>query len=149
MRLAHSNALILSIVLLLGSVGGCGDRPELAPVSGHVTLDGKPLNFGFVLFSPAKGIPAQGEIQEGGNFQMASKHPADGALVGPHEVSVLCFQGHNPKVKAKSTGGEVSMGASLIPVRYTRSGMSGLTVEVPPEGLEDYHIELSSKGPRR
>ncbi|QDU88802.1 hypothetical protein Pla175_21860 [Pirellulimonas nuda] len=128
---------------------GCGERPDLAPVSGHVTLNGKPLDFGVVLFSPSKGIPAQGEIKEGGAFTMASLHPGDGALVGNHEVSVLCFKGHDPKAQADKQVGEVSLGPSLIPIKYTRSGMSGLTVEVPADGIEDFKIELSSKGPGR
>lgn len=145
----HSRVGLAVGVLVLGAAVGCGDRPELAPVSGSVTLNGKPLDFGVVLFAPKKGVPAQGEIQPGGAYSMASLQPGDGASIGPHEVSVLCFQGHDPKVRGGKPVGEVPLGASLIPIKYTRSGMSGLTVDVPPEGLSDFKIELSSKGPGR
>ncbi len=122
----------------------------MAPVSGRVLMDGKPLSFGYVVFYPDQGQPSQGEIGEGGAFSMSSFTPGDGAIIGDHQVTVLCYQGHSPEARAKQQGpGEISLGRNLIPLAYTRSGMSGLTVNVPPEGLSDYAIELSSKGPGR
>lgn len=142
-------ALWLSVGLAAAAAVGCEAGLDLAPVSGRVLLDGEPLPFGYVRFHPQTGPPAQGEIGQGGAFTMATSEPGDGALVGQHRVSVLCFEGHDPARRGQAPAGEVALGRPLIPLNYTRSGMSGLSVDVPPEGLDDYVIELSSEGPSR
>ncbi|MEQ8847725.1 hypothetical protein [Botrimarina sp.] len=131
----------------MSAIVGCESGPEIAPVSGRVLLDGEPLPFGFVRFHPVSGQPAQGEIGSDGGFTMSTVSPGDGAPVGRHRVSVLCFEGHDPARRNSSPGAEVSLGRPLLPIAYTRSGMSGLEIEVPPEGLQDHVIELSSSGP--
>lgn len=137
----------MAAVAIALAAAGCNNGPSMANVSGSVTLDGKPLEFGYVVFQPAQGQPAQGEIADDGAFTLSSFKPGDGAQVGSHKVTVLCYQGHSPAAKANQPQGHVSLGASLIPLAYTRSGMSGLRVDVPAEGLDGYVIELSSKGP--
>jgi hypothetical protein len=127
------------------AVAGCERGPTLVPVSGNVLMDGKPLEFGYVTFQPASGPPAQGKIESGGVFSMSSLKPGDGAQVGTHMVSVLSFEGHNPALASNPSYAQGNLGRSLIPIRYTRSGMSGLTVEVPAEGLTGHTIELTSK----
>jgi hypothetical protein len=133
--------------LLFVTLAGCSDGPDLAPVSGSISLDGKPLPYGYVIFQPAKGQLSQGEIKAG-KFTMSTRSPEDGATIGSHQVSVVCFEGHAPEKKAQQ-GPSMSLGRSLIPAPYTRSGSSGLTIEVPPEGKTDVVFELSSKGPGR
>ena len=55
------------LMILLGacliSATGCGRRPTLAPVSGRVTLDGRPLAFGSVMIQPTGGPAARGRIE--------------------------------------------------------------------------------------
>lgn len=136
-------------VFLLLTLVGCEQPPATAPVTGQVTIDGEPLDFGFVVFQPAKGQPAKGEVGPGGEFALMSAKLGEGALIGPHRVSVYCYEGHSPAARAQQNGGNVSLGRSLIPAAYSRGGMSGLSAEVPPEGLADFKIELSSRGPGR
>jgi hypothetical protein len=139
---------LFGVLLSLVLVGGCSDGPDLAPVTGKVTLDGKPIPFGYVIFQPEKGQLSQGEIKDG-QFTMSTRAPDDGATIGSHVVSVLCFEGHSPQARAAHPAGQMSLGRCLVPLDYTRSGSSGLTVEVPPEGKTDVTFELSSKGPGR
>jgi hypothetical protein len=141
--------LTISFIFVLMVAFGCSQRDPIAPVSGRVTIDGEPLPFGYVVFQPQKGQPAKGEISEEGRFSLISAKLGEGALLGKHRVSVYCYEGHSPEAKEKVAAGHVSLGRSLIPVGYSRGGMSGLSAEVPPDGLEDFQIELSSKGPSR
>lgn len=92
------------------------------------------------------GQPATGEIQPDGSFVLSTFRSEDGAIVGKHRVRVVCYSSQDP-----SQSGPVgdSLGRLLIPQAYTSLGASGLSAEVPAEGLEGYTIELSSNGPGR
>lgn len=131
--------------LLATLVTGCGGGPELVPVTGKVMYNGQPLPFGVVMFQPNAGQPAQGEIQPDGTFTLSSFKPDDGAVIGTHRVSVLCFQGHDPAVIAKrQPGDQSSLGSSLLPLDYARGATSGLTAEVTPD-MEPLQFELKGK----
>lgn len=130
--------------LLLLSIVGCNSGPQVAPVSGKVLYNGKPLPYGVVMFQPAQGQLAQGEIQPDGTFSLSTFRLNDGAVVGTHRVSVMCHEGHNPTVREKMPPDQFTLGESLIPLNYSRIGTSGLTVDVPPDGRDDVVLELSS-----
>ena len=113
-----------------------------------MTLDGKPLEFGYVVFQPPQGQPAKGQIGPDGGFTLETKGFGPGAFIAKHRVSVYCYQGHRPGAQDPNQPNQ-SLGASLIPPAYSRGGMSGLSADVPPDGLADFAIELSSQGPGR
>ncbi len=137
--------LLLTAVVV---IAGCSKGPDLVPVSGKITLDGKPLPFGLVIFQPSNGQLSQGEINNG-EFAMSTRSPGDGATVGLQLVSIVCYEANDPAKKAQFAGPQTSLGRCLVHVDYTRSGTSGLSVVVPPEGKTDVVFELSSKGPGR
>ena len=59
--------LILAAGLVLSS--GCGSSlPKTAPVGGRVTYNGKPVVSGTIVFQPAQGRPAMGDIQPDGSL---------------------------------------------------------------------------------
>lgn len=132
-----SAALGFSVLL-----AGCDSGPPLAPVSGTVILDGKPLPFGVINFQPDQGQGAQATIEAGGVFTLSTFKLNDGAIVGRHRVSVKCYQGHDPSYRAGKKPEEVSLGNSLIDPKFSRIGTSGLVVDVPPEGLSGYELKL-------
>jgi len=75
---------------------GCSNQPEVAPVSGVVNLDGKPLPGGRIMFEPIAlgknkilGKAAIGQIQQDGSFVLTTYKEGDGALIGPHHPVVL------------------------------------------------------------
>ncbi len=147
-RVVNNFARLLAPACLLAFCWGCSEGPDLAAAAGKVTLDGKALPFGYVIFQPSKGQLSQGQIKDG-EFTMSTRAPQDGATIGSHVVSILCFEGQKPQAQAAQSNGQMSLGRCLIPLYYTRSGTSGLTITVPSEGKTDILFELSSKGPGR
>lgn len=81
---------------LLTMLVGCGPAAGLAPVSGVVTIDGKPYPGGKVVFSPTakEGETVAGQSSFGrpgadGRFTLSTFAPGDGALIGTHTVSLF------------------------------------------------------------
>ncbi len=132
---------------LLTACVGCDSRPQVAPVSGLVTLDGQPLKFGSVMFQQTTGgQPAVGTIQSDGSFTLSTFEENDGAIVGQHMVRVACYSTQDPAV-ADQAGD--SLGELLIPRKYTVLASSGLTADVPEEGLDSVELKLESNRRRR
>lgn len=129
------------VVACLIGLSGCGRRPALAPVSGRVTLDGKPLEFGSVMIQPAAGPAARGTIQADGSFTVGTFTPGDGAIVGPATVRVACYEQQRPG--GPPPQGELALGKSLIPEKYTQFETSGITATVAA-GMAPLEIGLSS-----
>ena len=119
----------------------------MAPVSGKVTYNGKPLPYGSVGFQPAQGQPSGAAIQPDGSFRLSTFAEFDGAIIGPHKVKVTCYASQRPSQQAQRTAGEFVLGESLIPAQYTFLDQSGLTAEVPAVGTESILIELT--GPEK
>lgn len=133
----------IALVALAAMMLGCSERPAVAPVSGKVTYNGKPLPYGSVGFQPAKGQPSGAAIQPDGSFRLSTFAEYDGAIVGPHKVKVTCYSSQRPSQQANKTVGEFVLGESLIPPQYTFLDQSGLTAEVPAEGADSILIELT------
>lgn len=134
-------------IALGGAISGCTERevPEVVPIQGTVLLDGAPLKFGTVTFQPTRGQPARGEITADGEFRLSTYRLGDGAAVGRHKVKVACYTSQDPAVKNEQGGKSESLGASLIPERYTRFDTSGLEVAVLSGGNKPFVLELSSE----
>jgi hypothetical protein len=90
----------LGIAFCLGglvSLAGCGRAPfPVAPVHGKVTVDGKPLSTGKILFAPVAqgenmdaGKWAIGALQPDGSFVLSTYGENDGAVVGEHWATVV------------------------------------------------------------
>lgn len=82
--------------VLCCAIAGCSNQPEVAPVRGLVTMDGKPLPGGRVMFQPIAtgddknvGKVAMGQIQPDGSFVLTTYKNGDGAVVGPHHPVVM------------------------------------------------------------
>ena len=86
---------------------GCGQSgPELAPVSGRVTLDGNPVADADVMFQPEeKRSPSVGRTDKDGRYVIAYKRGVEGALVGKHTVRIM-------------TVTEITQAPQLVPARY-------------------------------
>src|SRR5436190_15065410 len=63
LRLTSRFALPLFTLVILA---GCNHGPKMTPVTGKVIYNGRPLEFGVVMFQPPSGQPAQGKIQPDG-----------------------------------------------------------------------------------
>jgi len=136
-------ALLLVACGVALTIAGCHRRPQVVPAGGKVLYNGQPLKFGSVTFQPRNGQPARGEIQSDGTFSLSTFRPGDGAVVGLHQVRIACYESQRPS--AKPTGGEQSLGNSLIPLKYTFFDQSGLTADVQTASNEPFVFDL--KGP--
>ena len=79
---------------------GCGrSGPELAPVSGRVTLDGQPLSGARLMFQPeATGSPSYGATDRDGLYELGYKRGVNGAMIGWHIVRIqLDSEASGPK----------------------------------------------------
>jgi hypothetical protein len=131
----------LLILLALAAVGCPGQGGGTGTVEGTVTIDGKPANAGFVVFT-VKGQTVTGPIQPDGNYT------AIGVPVGNAEVS-LNPPANLPAVQVPGgtdmpqTAGPVAKPIP-IPKKYLQAGSSGLSTTVK-SGKNKYPIELSSR----
>lgn len=131
------------------AAAGCGPgRPKTLPVTGVVTLDGKPLEEASVLFAPeGGGRPATGLTDKEGRFRLGTFVPGDGALPGKHLVSVVKKKTSGVLTDADGLSGGVAPGGIVehwfTPKRYADPKTSGLTAEVQP-GMDPLRLELSS-----
>lgn len=76
----------LLIALLLSGCGG--SSLSVAKVTGKVTLKGRPVTQGKVIFRPAKGPMAVGQLGPGGTYSLMTYKPEDGAIVGECAVAI-------------------------------------------------------------
>jgi hypothetical protein len=80
---------------VLFAVSGCGG-PSMGAVRGKVTCKGKAVAQAHLIFSPVPrskedikpGKPATGFTDDDGNYTLSTFRAYDGALVGPHEVTI-------------------------------------------------------------
>ena len=63
--------------------------PQVSPVHGKITLDGKPLPLADVCFQPESGErPSVGRTDADGHYELGYKRGQLGAIVGMHLVRI-------------------------------------------------------------
>jgi hypothetical protein len=133
--------LFLGCILTLA---GCSESGHV-PVSGVVTLNGKPLAGALVSFQlivatedPLKETPrATGRTNERGAYTLKPPPGNNGAIPGKYKVVIALTdagQGAGP--------GEPVRPFTQLPDRY--NAKSDLTCEVPPRGKSDADFPLTS-----
>jgi hypothetical protein len=122
--------LPICFVLLALSLAGCGKTsPELAPVTGRITLDGKPLEKADIVFQPdGSKPPSSGRANAGGRYELAYKRGVMGGTVGSNTVRITI----SPDVVANPPS---------IPARYNTE--SELTSEVK-SGQNEFNFDLTT-----
>jgi hypothetical protein len=131
-------ALWLIFLLACFESSGCSRSHELevAPVTGTVTLDGKPIDKGTILFVPSRGRASSGEIRSDGTFTLSTYGVDDGAIVGECKVAVFI---------ASDQPDQESEKASPIPEGYSSPTTSGLTFTVKTDQPNDFLVPLKSQ----
>ena len=121
--------------------------PKLGKVHGKVTYQGKPLDAGRVVFTPAagkggeSGQSASGEIDSDGTYEMTTFNTGDGAILGQHIVTVVVPEkGEMPKPDEYSHIKYV-VPKNLTPAKYATADKSPLRCTVV-EGGTKFDIEL-------
>ena len=130
-----ATALVLFALLSLGAIGCDDGRPKRVPVAGQVTIDGKPLGYGFIRVYPtAGGRLAQGQIDSQGRFVLTTYEKGDGVTLGTHTVEILAGE----PIGTTRTKWHA-------PKKYSERATSGLmvTIDTARDGLP---IELTWDG---
>jgi hypothetical protein len=149
----------LAAGLVLGACAvGCqrADPLGFTPVTGRVTLDGKPLTGGEVRFTPDpksnKGPQSMSPLGPDGSFQLRGPSGRLGAVPGDHRVSVILpHLMEAPAPPSEADGATVprddeaaaSKGPPL-PARYAAPETSGLTATITPGESARIDFKLSS-----
>ena len=138
-------AISVSLILLI--LAGCrNDAYQLAPVSGQVKLDGKPLSQCQIRFQPiavsgagmAPGPGSFAETDDQGRFTLEAINPTrPGAVVGKHRVWLNTSKPAGPM---ESESGRMTF--EKVPTKY-RNGQ--IEFDVLPEGTDQANFDLSSR----
>lgn len=127
MQRAFLVAFLTSTLAITSAGCRSSDLPDLAEVSGTVTLDGKPLAGATVIFQPVEGgRSSQGRTDASGRYELVYLRDIEGAIVGQHEVSITTFSEESPEER--------------VPAKYNRQ--TELLVEVAPGAENELNFEL-------
>ena len=128
----------IASALLVGFVLGCGaGGPAKYPVSGKVTLDGKPLAEVSVTFSPSdRKLPTSGgKTDAQGVYKLSTAQGDSGAVVGKYMVTLsggASATDQKPEDQYKSASAAPGLGGgspapespkSPIPEKYSTTGI--------------------------
>jgi hypothetical protein len=132
---------MIAFLIVMGVLSplGCGrSGPELAEVTGVVTLDGVPTGKLSVQFSPAfeKGTPAYGVTDAEGRYFLQFSVDRTGALPGRYKVGVEPLE-----PEYDEAGNLVGAPPVKLPARY--QGGESLTAEVV-KGTNAINFDLTS-----
>jgi hypothetical protein len=141
----HTRLLVLGLVVVLAL--GCGGS-TVAPVSGKVTLDGKPVANVDVTFSPVAasgtieaGMSATGKTNENGEYTLKATNGKTGAQVGMNRVSIVSLAAQVGEGDQRPPRGGWKL-QNKIPAKYNEK--SELTFDVKP-GTNTADFPLTSK----
>jgi len=133
----HTNAAFVCMLFL----AGCGTAGNHAPIHGEVTLDGKPLSQGSILFTPLEGT--QGVVT---GTQITDGHykidEAKGPAVGRNRVQIQAVRGSGKMVQNPMgpKGELIEMYVGAIPARYNTA--SELEVDVHSgDNIADFNLQ--------
>ena len=120
---------------------GCGSSDRVAPVAGIIRYKGSPVSGAAVTFKPTEGGRLSwGITNKNGEFSLTTFVDGDGALVGPHAVSITGKE--TPKVTENQQQVDEAMASVFatasadqstkwtIPRRFSNPTTSGLSYDV-------------------
>jgi hypothetical protein len=108
-RNSRSFLFSLAAMVLLVTGEGCGksDGPEIVPVAGTITRNGKPIPNLFLNFVPVQGRPSWAITDANGQYKLEYDDKQKGAVVGQHAVWVASpptgSEGMGPEDQPKSS----------------------------------------------
>jgi hypothetical protein len=125
---------------------GCGGGANLAPVSGQVKLNGRPLPEAHLTFQPTGsgsvnvGVGSYGNTDAEGRYELKTIKGSRGAVVGTHTVSIRTHAHRElPSSVDKDAPGRPK---EKIPERYNDN--TELTFEVPEDGTDSADFDLKA-----
>jgi hypothetical protein len=135
---------------LLLTLAGCKKEAfKVAPVSGRVTLDGKPLSKATVTFVPLAtkeninpGPTALGLTDDDGRYTLGIRPDYPGTVVGKCRIYISTVL-TDPATDERDGGPPLKRPRDRVPERYNQR--TELTFDVPAGGTDQANFELESK----
>jgi hypothetical protein len=145
MNAAHASALLINIrrqsgwLLALVAIVGCStrpaDQPEIAAVSGRVTMDGQPLGGVSVVFESERGVLSFGNTDDEGRYSVSYIRSAKGAGLGRNVVRIRTPMMGPASPLRKDRIPSIYNTASTLAVDVTKgSNVFDFTLESKPSG---------------
>jgi hypothetical protein len=137
-------------------MAGCSGKDyRTVPVSGRVTLDGKPLADAGLIFvplakdrdNPNVGPGSLGRTDAGGRFTLQTVYGETGAVPAEHVVRISLASKQDAEESPDDLTPEGNIEAAPAPRRLELppSAVDGsLHFEVPPEGTDQANFDLAS-----
>jgi len=144
--------LSLAVLVLILS-GGCERGPQMVPVSGTITLEGKPLAGASVMYVLKTGGPPVTAVTDSqGKYELSTLTPGDGALEGDYQVAIVAYRVTGVSADPASDPSQQLPGAQggervtwIAPMRYSDLKTSGLTATVSADQENVIDFDLQSK----
>lgn len=133
------SARIVCLMLGAALLSGCGGSgPEVAPVSGRVTLDGAPLAGARIRFQPeaSGGSPSHGTADADGRYVLGYKRGQPGALIGWHAIQIEPSRHGDPESKTKPPA---------VPARYNAESELREEVKAGEDNVFDFALTTNVK----
>jgi hypothetical protein len=130
------------LVPLVFALAGCGTSgPDIAYVTGKVTMDGKPLANATVVFVPENGRPSGANTDADGNYVLNFAQGRKGAIPGPSIIRIMTFRDASQDESGKTIPGS----PETVPSEYNTE--STLSFNVEPDKKNVANFDLKSGGP--
>lgn len=152
--------LLVTMTLMTACVGCLGEsNPPTFPVTGVVTLNGKPVEGATVIFSPTTegAEAATGKTDATGTYSMTTYVNADGVRPGSYMVKVFKFESlapppsesspnFDPNAELEDEGYDPDQvdtraAKNLLPPKYSSEVTSGLKLDIKEEP-QTFDIDL-------
>ena len=126
------------VAIYCAFVIGCSNDSGLTSVSGIVTVDGKPVTEGTIMFYPTGGRPAASQIAPDGSYELSSFKSGSGVPATTRQVPVSTYTTSTPKIAQSPTypneETEANMAEGkivwLVDKKYSKLQTSKITAEV-------------------
>lgn len=134
-----TNFLVLGLLVI---AAGCGTPgPEIADVSGKVTMDGQPLAGASVVFVPVGGRPAGAATDAEGNYVLNFTRGRKGAIPGESRVQISTKSDPYTDESGKPVPGK----PETVPAEYNSNSTLTFTVQPGERNVANFDLKSSGK----
>lgn len=128
-----------SVALLAGCGQGSSSDSRLRPVTGTVSVAGKPLTKGIIRFtSQTDSHSSSSQLDSSGRFTLMYSASSAGAIPGEYQVAVEAWETD----QTMDANGNVVPGKRAVQAKYFDPKESGLTAVVKADAKNDFKFNL-------
>jgi hypothetical protein len=138
--------------IMITAAAGCGSGAKFAPVSGVVTLNGKPYGKGIVVFQPMAtsdnpnpGRGSSAYTDANGRYTLKSDGTQDGAVIGKHTVRIMSRDNVTEEVQTEPSPDNAPPPKMADPIPPEWNEQSDKEFEVPPSGTDQANFDIVTK----